>query len=155
MSKFIYICLLLGLSILPVFGQNERKVSGVIITAKFERVADVEIVIESNDSSVTTRSVLEGKFSATIPDGALRIKVFGKNIEERTFSYSAAENTENLSLRINFTVPPIVESVTIENDSLEPAIETRNSAIFSKTLFVYRDDQLIFTLNAGINAAAA
>ena len=41
--------------------------------------------------------------------------------------------------------------MTITDDALSPEIERRNDAIYKNNLFG-RDDQLIQTLNAGINA---
>ncbi|HZH31685.1 MAG TPA: TonB-dependent receptor, partial [Pyrinomonadaceae bacterium] len=60
------------------------------------------------------------------------------------------EATENLQIKIEFIVSAIHESVVIVSDGLDPAIERRNDAIYKNALFG-RDDQLIETLNAGIN----
>jgi hypothetical protein len=56
-----------------------------------------------------------------------------------------------LQIKINYVVPPINESVVIEDDALAPDVERRNASVYNNTLFG-RDDQLIQTLNAGINA---
>ena len=65
--------------------------------------------------------------------------------------FAPADNLQNLQIKVAFIVPPISETVTITADALTPDIETRNESIFNNTLFG-RDDQLIQTLNAGINA---
>ena len=65
--------------------------------------------------------------------------------------FAPTETLENVQIKISYVVSPINESVTIEDDTLTPEIEQRNDTIYKNTLFG-RDDQLIQTLNAGINA---
>ena len=48
-------------------------------------------------------------------------------------------------------IPPVAESVTIKSNTLSPTIKDIDGTVFENSLFG-RDDQLIFTLNAGINA---
>src|SRR5688572_25853551 len=48
-------------------------------------------------------------------------------------------------------IPPVYTSVVITAKPLEPTIDRRDSEIFTRTLFS-RDDQLLETLNGGINA---
>ncbi len=62
-----------------------------------------------------------------------------------------SDSTENLQIKISYVVPPINESVVIVGTALEPSIERRDDTVYKNTLFA-RDDQILFTLNAGINA---
>jgi hypothetical protein len=48
-------------------------------------------------------------------------------------------------------IPPVYTSIVITAKPIEPAIDRRDSEIFSRTLFG-RDDQLLHILGAGINA---
>ena len=56
-----------------------------------------------------------------------------------------------LVLNVQFLHLQGQRSLVIVSAPLEPGIERRNTAVYSKTLFE-RDDQLLETLNAGINA---
>ena len=84
-------------------------------------------------------------------DEPISVRIAGKNIETQTRIFSSEDKINNVQIKINFIVSQISESVTINDDALSPEIETRNSQIYDSTLFG-RDDQLIQTLNAGINA---
>src|SRR5206468_5886340 len=54
-------------------------------------------------------------------------------------------------IEVEYVIPPLHDSVVIEGTALDPAIDQRNDTIYKNTLFGL-DDQLILTLNAGINA---
>ncbi|MGI9054908.1 MAG: TonB-dependent receptor [Pyrinomonadaceae bacterium] len=131
--------------------QNTRTFSGSIQTQQFELVPNVTVEIETSNGKLTTVSDAEGTFSINVPNENLIVKFSGKNIAPQTRIFSSSEKTENLQIKIAYVVSPINESVTITDDTLSPDIERRNEAIYNNTLFG-RDDQLIQTLNAGINA---
>lgn len=151
MKKLILSAFLLVLVSLGICAQNTKTFSGNIVTQQFELVPNVLIEIETSDGKLTTTTNAEGKFSIQVPVENLSVNFSGKNIESITQFFSVDQNLSNLQIKINYIIPPVAESVTIEDDSLSPTLETRNSAIYDETLFG-RDDQLIFTLNAGINA---
>lgn len=151
MKKIILTAFFLSLFCLQVIAQNTRTFSGVVVTPQFELVIDVEIEIETSDNILKTKTDAEGKFSIQVPRENLSVKISGKNIEPQTRNFSFEENIKNLQIKINYIIPPVAETVTITDDALTPVIETRNETIYNETLFG-RDDQLIFTLNAGINA---
>ncbi|MEZ5428679.1 MAG: TonB-dependent receptor [Pyrinomonadaceae bacterium] len=135
-----------------IFGQTSgRTFSGVIVTQQFELVPGVDLEIETSGENLTTKSDSEGAFSLRVPDGPLTVRFSGNNIEPFSRIFAPGEKTENLRIKIDFVVPPVSEQVIIEDNSLAPNIETRNDSIYANTLFG-RDDQLIQTLNAGINA---
>ncbi|MBA2734060.1 MAG: TonB-dependent receptor [Acidobacteria bacterium] len=75
----------------------------------------------------------------------------GQNIAPLERSIGASDSAENLRIRITYVIPPINASVVITDTTLDPTIERRNDTIYKNTLFS-RDDQLLQTLAAGINA---
>ena len=75
---------------------------------------------------------------------------------------AAATGLAPVSIRVSIASQPIVldfqflqlagqKSVVIVSSTLEPSIDRRNGEVYKKTLFE-RDDQLLETLDAGINA---
>lgn len=128
-----------------------RVISGVVVTAKEELVPGVTISSSSRDSEVMTISDSRGSFRLVAPQGALTLKLSGKNIAQVTRRFEAAAATENLRLQIEYVVPPIHESIVIVDSSVDPGIERRNEEIYRSALFS-RDDQIFDTLAAGINA---
>lgn len=133
------------------FAQNPRTFSGTVLTQMFEVVPNVTLEIQTSDKKLTVTTDGEGRFSLLVPNEPLSVKISGKNIEPQTRIFSGADAIENVQIKIAYVVPPINENVTIESDALSPEIERRNDTIYKNNLFG-RDDQLIFTLNAGINA---
>ncbi len=134
-----------------LFAQNTRTFSGTILTQQFELVPNVTVEIETSDGKQTVVSDAEGNFSLQIPLESFTARFSGKNITPQTRIFSASENLENLQIKITYVVSPVSENVTINDDALSPEIERRNESVYNNTLFG-RDDQLIQTLNAGINA---
>lgn len=134
-----------------VFAQNTRTFSGTILTQQFERVPNVTIEVRTFDGKLTTVSDAEGNFSLQVPNESLSAGFSGKGIEAVTRVFAATDKLENIQIKINYIVPPVSETVTIRDDTLTPELETRNDTIYKNFLF-NRDDQLIQTLNAGINA---
>ncbi len=134
-----------------VFAQNTRTLSGTIVTPQFELVPNITVQVQTNSGTLTTVSDAEGNFSLKVPLDGFSVKFSGNNIAPVTRSFSPTEKTENVQIKITYVVPPVNESVTIQGDTLSPDIETRNDAVYRNFLF-NRDDQLIQSLNAGINA---
>lgn len=133
------------------FAQNTRTFSGTILTQQFELVPNVTVEIETSSGKQTVVSDAEGNFSIQIPAESFTARFSGKNISSQTRIFSADEKTENVQIKINYVVSPINENVTIIDDALSPDLERRNESVYNNTLFG-RDDQIIQTLNAGINA---
>ncbi|HEY8563167.1 MAG TPA: TonB-dependent receptor [Pyrinomonadaceae bacterium] len=134
-----------------VTAQNTRTLSGTILTQMFESVPNVAVEVQTSDGKIDVVTDSEGRFSLKVPNESLSVKISGKNIEPQTRIFSAQDALENIRIKINYTVPPVNESVTIQAETLSPEIERRDDAVYKNNLFG-RDDQLIFTLNAGINA---
>ncbi len=133
-----------------VFAQNTRTFSGTVITQQFELIPNVSIEIETSEAKITATTDEEGAFSVPVPKESLSVKFFGNNTTPLTRIFSATETLENVQIKTSFIVRPINENVTIEANMLTPEVEQRNDTIYKNTLFG-RDDQLIQTLNAGIN----
>ncbi|HEX8456267.1 MAG TPA: TonB-dependent receptor [Pyrinomonadaceae bacterium] len=131
--------------------QDERTLSGTIITARGERVAGVSILVRTPAGERRAESDEAGNFSLRVPRETLSLRFFGKKIALVSKTITAEEPSENLAIRVAYVVPPIHESVLIEATALDPSIERRNETVYDHTLFA-RDDQLFQTLSAGINA---
>ena len=135
-----------------VLGQESKRLSGVIVTPQFELVPKVRIAIRNADGTeLTTTTDDEGAFSIERPSGAFSVNVSGQNIRPLNLDFLPTQPTADLQWVVTYIVPPIVASVTINDDALEPVIERRNDSVYKNSLFA-RDDQLIFSLAAGINA---
>lgn len=157
MSK-IFLCLTLFSSFAFAFGfsaaaqQNARLFSGTILTQQFEVVPNVTVEVRAGDNNkLTATSDAEGKFSLQVPRENFSVQFSGNNISSQTRIFSHADNLENLQIKVVFEVAPVHETVVIEDDTLSPEVEFRNSLVYENTLFS-RDDQLLQNLNAGINA---
>lgn len=135
-----------------VFGQQKTRIfSGEVVTSQFELVPKVVIEVETSRGVLTAQSSAEGSFSVNVPDEPLTVRFSGNNIKPFTAFYAAGENLRNIQIRVAFVVPPVSEKVIIEDNALSPEIQYLNKSVFENTLFG-RDDQLIQTLSAGINA---
>ena len=134
-----------------ISAQNTRSFSGTIVTQQFELVPNVTVEVETSGKNLTVVSDAEGAFLLQVPAESLSVKFSGNNIEPFTRIFTANDNLANVQIKISFVVPPVNESVVIEDNTLAPDLERRNESIYNNTLFG-RDDQIIQTLNAGINA---
>ncbi len=149
----VQLLILLALfSTFSIFAQTStRTFSGVVVTQRFELVPRVKIEVQTSDENLSTTANAEGAFSLQVPNESLSVKFFGDNLQTITQIFAPSEKVENLQIKISYIVPPVNESVVIEADSLTPEVERRNESVYKNTLFG-RDDQLIQSLNAGINA---
>ena len=127
-----------------------RILSGVVLSEKDELVPNVTVVIRTAAGEQRTTTDAEGGFRVTVPNGPVTLRFEGKNIIPLERMLSAGEATGNLQIKITLTPTPIAESVVIDAKVLDPTIDRRNDIIYKDTLF-QRDDQLVQTLNAGIN----
>ncbi len=151
LSGSLIFSLLLVYFVVSANGQSKRLLTGTVATPQFEFIPGAAIEIETAAGVITVVSNSEGSFSAEVPDGDLKITVKGKNLRSKPLTLSAGSSTNNIRLEAVYVVAPINESVTITDESPAPDIERRNDTIYKNSLFG-RDDQIIFTLNAGINA---
>ncbi|MDQ3323927.1 MAG: TonB-dependent receptor plug domain-containing protein, partial [Acidobacteriota bacterium] len=152
-KSFIKLLFLIGILFNSiVFAQTaDRTFSGTIVTPQFELVPNVSIEVETGDGKLQTSTDAEGNFSVKVPNEAISVRFFGKNLNGATQIFAPGDKIENLQIKISYIVPPVNESVVIQAENLSPEVERRNDTIYKNALFG-RDDQLIQTLNAGINA---
>mgnify|MGYP001772894477 CR=1 FL=1 len=131
---------------------TEKTLSGVVMTPQFEAIPNVKIEVTTSKGKIVTLTDKEGRFEVKVPiDEPLEVRFSGKNLETVVKNYGVSDKTEDLQIKIPYLIPPISESVVIEAKALTPDLEERNESVYKNTLFG-RDDQIIFTLNAGINA---
>lgn len=133
------------------FAQSPRIFRGVVVSSQFELVPNFTFEIETASGLQKITTDAEGSFSAQVPPGDITVRIAGKNVETLEQKFSQGGAIDNVRLQINFVASPLTENVTITAETLSPDVEIRNDAIYKNSLFG-RDDQLIFTLNAGINA---
>ncbi|CAA9397920.1 MAG: Outer membrane receptor proteins, mostly Fe transport [uncultured Pyrinomonadaceae bacterium] len=136
---------------LSIRAQNTRTFSGAVITQQFELIPGVSIEIETSGEKITATTDAEGAFSVQVPNESISVKFSGNNIAPVTRIFAANDTLVRLQIKTSFVVRPINENVTIEANTITPEVEFRNDSVYKNTLFG-RDDQLIQTLNAGINA---
>jgi outer membrane receptor protein involved in Fe transport len=130
---------------------GRRVLSGVVLTSRGEAVPGVAVVVAAPGGEVRALSDGEGGFRAPVPQGALTLRLSGKNLAPFAREMAANDATEDLRLVVEYVIPPVHESVVIVDASLQPGVERRNEEVYRGTLFS-RDDQLFDTLAAGINA---
>ncbi|HEV2799587.1 MAG TPA: TonB-dependent receptor [Pyrinomonadaceae bacterium] len=147
----LIIFLLLLLTPATRAAQNERTLSGTIITSRGETVAGVSVLVRTPSGEQRTESDEAGNFRLRVPRETLSLRFFGQKIALVSRTVAAEESSENLEIRVAYVVPPVHESVLIEATALDPTIDRRNEIVYDHTLFG-RDDQLFQTLSAGINA---
>lgn len=133
------------------FGQESRVLSATVVDLQGKAVPLVSIAVESDGFKLSVITDTEGRFSLQVPAKPLTLSFSGKNVRPFTRTFAAAETTAELQIKIDYVVSSISETVTIQADSLTPQIEFHNDTLYKNTLFG-RDDQLIQSLNAGINA---
>lgn len=152
-SIFFIVCLLLvpGLAVHSHAQTGATRIlSGMILTDKNESVAGVTVIVRSPSGEQKTVSDGEGRFRISVPTQSLIVKIEGKNVESAERTLGPNDPTENLVVRARFIIQPIHESIVIQAEALDPIFDQRNDTVYKNSLFG-RDDQLIQTLNAGIN----
>ncbi len=151
-SKFVILTItFVLLTSIMATAQSGTLVSGTVVTSQFESVPGAEVRIRTDSGIFTIITNYEGAFRTTADGRVLSVTVSGKSIIQATRDFEPDAKTENIRISISYVVPPISETVTILADALTPQIEFRNRSVYEDSLFG-RDDQLIQTLNAGINA---
>lgn len=133
---------------------NTRTLSGVVLTKKKEALAGVSVIVRSASGEQRAVTDADGNFRFTLgseAEGTAILRVEGRFIAPLEMRIAPGEPTENLELEVAFIFPPVHESMIIVAAPLDPSIDRRNDTVYKHTLFG-RDDQLLFTLDAGISA---
>lgn len=136
----------------PLHAQELGKVMGSVTDPRGSVVVGARVGLSSpGESSRKTRSNARGEF---VFEG-VRPGVYTLTAESPGFT--AVEKSlsitpgQTIAADLQFLQLESQKSVVIVSSTSEPGIDRRNSEIYQKTLFE-RDDQLLETLNAGINA---
>jgi outer membrane receptor protein involved in Fe transport len=153
MHKYVRYCAVFVAALsFSIQGNSQSKVfSGTVVDGEFKAVPGAVVEIRWKLGMAVLNADERGEFSFPAQGDAFDVDVRGKNIQPLKRSFTTAGDITNIQLQVSYVVPPISESVTITADALTPQIEFRNQTIYKNNLFS-RDDQLIQTLNAGINA---
>ena len=122
----------------------------MIITQKNEAVGGVSITAVTSSGELKTVSDEDGTFQLTVPKGPIKLRIGGMYIAPQEREITARDSVQNLDIVVSFLIPPIHESLVITAHVLNPEIDRRNDAVYKDTLY-NRDDQLLYTLDAGIN----
>ncbi|HYP29620.1 MAG TPA: TonB-dependent receptor [Blastocatellia bacterium] len=145
------VALLFGLSQASGQTPDTRTLSGVVVTGRGESVKGVTVIVSYLSGEQRAVTDAEGGFRLTAPFEPLRISVEAKFVAPLERRVYPAEPSENLRIEVEYSIPPVHESMVIVSTPLDPTIDRRDEAIYRNTLFS-RDDQVFHTLNAGINA---
>ena len=127
-----------------------RTLSGVIVTQQDELLPGVTMSVSYQSGEQKAMSDAEGRFQLTTPNETLTARIEGKNIKPFEKRIYLSDPTENIKIKVELIVPTIHEGVVITANALDPTVDRSNDTIYKNTLFS-RDDQLLQTLNAGIN----
>lgn len=136
---------------MPRDTQATRILSGVVMTARYEVVVGASVIVSSASARQSTSSDAGGRFRLAVPREQAMLRIEGKNIVPVEMPLGADDTVANLEIKIEYSIPPIHESVVIEDSTLEPSADRRDNTIYRDSLFS-RDDQVFHTLNAGVNA---
>jgi hypothetical protein len=133
--------------------QPERTLSGTVQTVRGEVVPGVTVLARADGGEERRAETdAEGNFRLAVPaDQTLSVKFFGADIALTSRTLRPSDAAENLRVQVAHVVQPVHESVVIVSDALEPGVERRNESVYRNGLFS-RDDQLLQTLAAGIDA---
>jgi outer membrane receptor protein involved in Fe transport len=148
LAAYLYICLALCSVSFP---QSRSELTGVIVTPNNEAVEGATVILSGTLEKQRTVSDANGNFCLPLPSGPFTLRVEGKYISPQERSFSPGNSVANLTFMVNFLIPPVHESLVIEATALDPSIDRRNDVVYKSTLFS-RDDQVLQTLDAGINA---
>jgi hypothetical protein len=148
-AAFLGVCLLCVTAAAQV--RLARTVSGTIVNQKGESLAGVTVVARAQGSEQRMLTDAGGRFYFNVPSSTLTLHIEGKYLTAVDKAISCDQIAEDLQIAVAFALPPVHDSVVIVADPVEPGIDRRNDSVYKDTLFG-RDDQLLFTLDAGINA---
>ena len=129
----------------------ERLVSGVIVNERSEVVVGATVSAHWATGSRSAATDRQGSFSMRVPAGPVTLSVTGRYIDSFHQALLAASPSEDLRLQVHYEIPKAQETLVITAQSVDLAIDRRNDTVYKNTLFL-RDDQLIETLDSGINA---
>jgi TonB-dependent receptor-like protein/carboxypeptidase family protein len=138
MGSILVLWFLLGHVSGVVVDQNEAVLSGITVTAHSETAERRTVTDEA------------GRFSLDIPGETLVVSIEGPFIQPLQETLPAG-NLDNIRIQAAYRIPPVHQDIVVTASPLETQVQTYTDEIYKRALFS-RDDQLLETLNAGINA---
>ncbi|HVJ05276.1 MAG TPA: TonB-dependent receptor [Candidatus Saccharimonadales bacterium] len=130
---------------------STRVVSGTVVDERAQLVPGAMVTARSANNVRSATTDAQGAFHLRVPSGAVALTVTGKYISRFEQTIAAESPSSDLRLRIKYAIPTAQETLVITARAADPSIDRRNGAIYQGTLF-NRDDQLMETLDSGINA---
>jgi TonB dependent receptor/Carboxypeptidase regulatory-like domain/TonB-dependent Receptor Plug Domain len=128
-----------------------RTISGTVVDDKGQVLTGVAVVASGVNGERRTTTNATGQFTLETPYQDVSLRIEGAYIKPLEQVLSADTVSENLRIQVEYRIPPIHQSLVITASALEPQVETHSDEVYKRSLFS-RDDQLLETLNAGINA---
>jgi hypothetical protein len=126
-------------------------ISGVVVDHNGAVLRGMTIIGHTEHDQRQTSTDESGRFALEVPEVIVSLNVEGQYIEALEKILSSEDQTDNLRIEVEYRIPAIHQSVVITASALQPQVETHSDEAYKRTLFS-RDDQLLETLNAGINA---
>src|SRR5947207_3398303 len=131
--------------------QSSRRISGVVADRKAQVLVGITVIARGASGERQTTTNETGQFTLDVPNEDVALSIEGQYLKPQEQAIPAGGVSENLRIEVDYLIPPIHQSIVITASALEPQVETRSDEVYKRTLFS-RDDQLLETLNAGINA---
>ena len=128
-----------------------RDVSGTVINEYGEVVVGATVAAESMHANHTATTDGKGAFLLRVPAGPVILSISGQYIAPFKQALAADAPSQGLHLQIHYLIPKTQTNLVITATAADPAIDRRNDTVYKNTLFL-RDDQLMETLDSGINA---
>jgi len=147
---FIQICALLC-SASYAQGSPTQQVAGVVLDEHGAAVEGAILVAWVGNAEFTTHTEAQGQFHLQLPAGPVSIQVRGRYIAKNQSRFNTDANLSALTLTVRYQLPGSQETLVITARANDPSIDRRNNSVYQNTLF-NRDDQLLETLDSGINA---
>src|SRR5262249_31804881 len=127
------------------------QISGVVVDHDGAVLRGVTIIAHSENDQRQTSTDEAGRFALEVSGEIVSLNVVGQYIEPLEKILSSEAKGDTPQIEMEYRIPPIHQSMVITASALQPQVETHSDEVYKRTLFS-RDDQLLETLNAGINA---
>src|SRR5262245_44319693 len=130
---------------------STRTVSGTVVDDKGQVLPGMVVYASGVNGERRTTTNATGQFTLETPYQDVWLRIEGAYIKPLEQVLSADTVSENLRIQVEYRIPPIHQSLVITASALEPQVETHSDEVYKRSLSS-RDDQLLETLNGGINA---
>src|SRR4030095_6428912 len=130
---------------------SDRRISGTIVDGKDQVLTGLTVTASGPSGEWRTSTNEAGQFVLDVPNEDVGLRIQSLYIKPYQQALPVSSLADNLRIEVEYLIPPIHQSIVITASALEPQVETHSDEVYKKTLFS-RDDQLLETLNAGINA---